>query len=367
MTTVLVPLLPVAIWLAQTDEDRFASTKEGARVIALEQAMPAPALKAQVAMQELRGGKVTATNRCFVSIERPLRFRMEVTGGGASDASDVVISNGRWIVHFVPAENRYQLEEATPFSVCSYLPPVIGFAALPKPRDWFRSQEGLALGESDQDDVLMVDVNGVPGKLHLGKQDHLPKLLELKVDDPGAGPDKLVTRIEALEQRPDLPAATFLFEPPAGASEEPPSEAPEPPLLALGSTAPTIAAHDLAGVPRSIAPTSSAPRIVLFWFEGGAQSAAELEALVALAAAQQVQLVAIHCGDLGDAARSRMARVGGQAVLLQDDAGPATAAAAWRVAVFPTTYVVAADGKVLDRLVGRGRERLEKALRSARN
>src|SRR5262249_21046111 len=116
-TARLLPLLVAAGW----QDDPFAATPEGARVLQMERAALAhPALRAKVSIEEKRGDKVVGEKIYEVHLERPLRFRMTLQAPGSQEpgSNDMVesaVSNGRFVFRTSAGEKTYQALEATPF------------------------------------------------------------------------------------------------------------------------------------------------------------------------------------------------------------------------------------------------------------
>lgn len=362
MTHILSTLISLAIGLIPQEGDSFGASPEGAKALEIERAVLArPALKARVALQESTGGRAAAEKPCDLVIARPLLFRMQLDAPG--DAGETLVSDGRFLVHAMVGDRRYQVQEVTPFLACAVLPPVIGFATLARPSDWFRPQEGLALvppkegsapKEGSEIEELKVEVNGVLGLLRIGKQDHLPRALELDMTGPDGGRATFSARVASLELGDPPPRSTFLYDVPDGFAEEAgEGEGVDARLLPAGTPIP----------PGRLDGSGPAARVIVFWFSGGKESEAQLELVAPIAAQAGARLCPVHCGDPGPAVDERVARLGKGVAALQETPGAESLVAAFHVAVYPTTYVIAADGKVIDRFVGKNRDRVQRALK----
>src|SRR5262245_20318183 len=248
MTTWIIATLLLPGMLAsdarqdQEPPDHFGDSPEGALVLALEKALLAhPSLTAKVTIQEKQGGRVAGEKVYDVKIERPLKFQLEARAAGSDKVLETAVSDGRFVFHTATGEQHFQAQEATPFTVCGYLPPVIAFASLARPSDGFRTQEGLALvKEAPADaDRLSVEVSGVPGVLDLARDTHLPQRLEVSVTGEDGVRSQFEAKVMSLAQGERLPRTTFLFEAPKGAIEDAAEgEGLEDRMLAVGAQAP---------------------------------------------------------------------------------------------------------------------------------
>src|SRR5262245_14324263 len=228
MTTWIIATLLLPGMLAsdarqdQEPPDHFGDSPEGALVLALEKALLAhPSLTAKVTIQEKQGGRVLGEKVYDVKIERPLRFRLDMRAAGKDTVLESAVSDGKFVFQTASGDQHFQAQPASPFSVCGYLPPVIAFASLARPSDWFRSQEGLALQKpTSEAELLGVDVSGVPGVLSLSRTTHLPQQLEVSVTAEDGSKSQFEARVVSLEQGERLPRSTFLFDLPKGAIED---------------------------------------------------------------------------------------------------------------------------------------------------
>jgi outer membrane lipoprotein-sorting protein len=350
----------------QDQPDHFGDSPEGALVLALEKALLAhPSLTAKVTIQEKQGARVVGEKLYDVKVERPLKFRLEMRAAGKDAVLETAVSDGQFVLHTAAGDRHFQSQPATPFSVCGYLPPVIAFASLARPSDWYRSQEGLLLQKPTADvDLLSVDVSGVPGTLSLSRATHLPQQLEVSVTAEDGSKSQFEAKVASLEQGERMPRSTFLFDVPKGAVEDAAEgEGLDAVLLPVGSPAPAFSALDAEGLARDVAGSAGKPRVIVFWFAGGASSEAQADAVLALAAQGRADVIAVHCGDPGGAAKERAARAAGGTSWLQDGEDDKAASRVYRVAAYPTTYVIGADGKIVDRFLGADRDRAQNALR----
>jgi hypothetical protein len=209
-----------------------------------------------------------------------------------------------------------------------------------------------------------VDVSGVPGLLSLSRATHLPQRLEVSVTGEDGSKAQFEAKVVSLEQGERMPRSTFLFDVPKGAIEDTAEgEGLEAVLLPVGSAAPAFSALDALGETRDVAGGAGKPRVIVFWFAGGAASEAQADAVLALSAQGRADVIAVHCGDPGAAAKERAARAAGGMSWLQDGEGDKAASRVYHVAAYPMTYVIGADGKIVDRFLGADRDRAQNALR----
>jgi hypothetical protein len=240
---------------------------------------------------------------------------------------------------------------------------------LEHPSDWFRSQEGLAIADvsgeaASKNDALRVEVGGLVGTLYLSKKDHLPERLELMVESSQSTRSVFEARVLSLSFLDLLPISSFLFEVPSDAVEDAAEgEGLEHKLLQGESVAPEFRATDLQGQEYVLGKASEKPRVLVFWFFKSKESIAQLEGLVPTIK-NRAELIAIHCGDSSEEVKACAAKLAPGAVWLQEEPRSLKRPSLrYNVCAYPTTYVLAPDGKILERFAGRNRDKVNEALR----
>ncbi len=148
-----------------------------------------------------------------------------------------------------------------------------------------------------------------------------------------------------------LPLCLLLLSAAPAALAAPAAEPPEPP--GVGDAAPDFALPDADGVTHSLAELRGAPAVINFWASWCGPCLSELPRLEEARATLQergVAFVLINLDRQRGPALGALKRFDQQMLSLFDPRGQA--AAVWAPPAMPTTWVLGADGRVLEVLTG---------------